>query len=60
MKEYCIYTDVNNEYTTKVWVKCNSVKIIDTHTVEANGIRMRFSGVVESIDVDGKEFWSKR
>lgn len=59
MRECIIYFDVNHEYTAKVQIKCDSIKLVDDRTVEADGFSMKFSGVIESIDVDGKEFWSK-
>ena len=59
MRECIIYVDVNNEYTTKAKIKCASIKLIDSHTIEADGFWMKFDGDVESIDVNGKSFWSK-
>lgn len=42
MRECIIYFDVNYECTAKVQIKCDSIKLVDDHTVEADGFSMKF------------------
>lgn len=63
MKRYDIEVDVNNEYSIRVQIECNNIKLLSAHTLEADGIKItlaRHEGTgIEWIGSDDEEIYSR-